>query len=96
MAPRSLKMAPTTAALASVVVVVVVVLASRAPPCVAVANKATGTGTGPGSERASMLSNGLMFPLLGFGTSSGVQRRHVHDALDAGARLLDTAQAHEW
>lgn len=42
------------------------------------------------------LHNGRAVPLVGLGCASGVRGRNVATALDAGYRLLDTAQAYKW
>lgn len=49
-----------------------------------------------GGSTSTMLNNGVMMPVLGFGTASGVREQHVSLALKYGARLVDTAQAKEW
>ena len=43
-----------------------------------------------------MLSNGVEMPSVGFGCAGYVRRDELVHALDAGYRLFDTAQAHEW
>ena len=45
---------------------------------------------------AAALSNGVEMPMVGFGCAGYVRRDELVHALDAGYRMFDTAQAHEW
>jgi len=42
------------------------------------------------------LTNGVEFPMIGFGTAGGIDRTVIKGALDLGYTLFDTAQATEW
>uniref|UniRef100_A0A7S4Q063 NADP-dependent oxidoreductase domain-containing protein n=1 Tax=Alexandrium monilatum TaxID=311494 RepID=A0A7S4Q063_9DINO len=59
---------------------------------------AAGQPGGPQQEAppSANLSNGLLFPLIGLGCSSGLRRPDVRSALELGYRHLDTAQAFQW
>eukprot|EP00931_Biecheleriopsis_adriatica_P060207 TRINITY_DN36137_c0_g1_i1.p1 TRINITY_DN36137_c0_g1~~TRINITY_DN36137_c0_g1_i1.p1 ORF type:complete len:392 (-),score=55.12 TRINITY_DN36137_c0_g1_i1:80-1255(-) len=49
-----------------------------------------------GQHPVAQLSNGLEFPLIGLGCSSGLRTSHVASALELGYRHFDTAMAYQW
>ena len=50
----------------------------------------------PTEETRLKLYNGIELPRVGYGCAGRAPADRVKTALDAGARLLDTAQAPEW
>ena len=48
------------------------------------------------SEDAAALSNGVLLPMVGFGTAASTRTDAMERALRAGYKLFDTGQAEEW